>query len=433
MAIDLKSGLLAIALVALPAIAYADGPQRFDDRLSGGWGGWRGWLLDRGFDFTLGYTTETAGNAQGGTKQGVRYTDQWSLGLTVDLQKLLQLNDARLQISITDRNGRNLSSDEHLGSLQQVQEVYGRGQTWRTTQLWYDQSYFGKALDWKIGRLTMGEDFADFSCDFMNLAFCGSQPGNLVGNYWFNWPVSQWGTRVKVAVPDFGYAQLGAYEANPGYLTRAYAFTLADPPNATGAIIPAEVGWLPSFGGAQLQGSYKFGAWYNTSNTPDVFENTQGQPLTIAGGTPRGRDGAYGAYINFLQKLTNPSPDDPKRGLSAFLNATLADRRTAVTNSQIALGVQYGGPFDIRPKDDIAIAFARTHVNGRVSEAEELEDAAGLGPVPIQSSEYESELYYTVHLTDWFNLRPNLQYIHRPGGIAQTDDVVLGLKTTLNF
>jgi len=433
MAIDIRLVLLAIGITAFPTLVRADEPAPFGDTLTGDWGGWRSRLFEDGFNFTFGYTTETAANLQGGTNEGVRYTDQWTLGATLDLDKLLGLNGARIQITLTDRNGRSLSNDEHLGSLQEVQEVFGRGQTWRITQFWYDQAYFDKALDWKIGRLTVGEDFASFSCDFMNLAFCGSQPGNVVGSYWFNWPVSQWATRLKAALPSFGYVQLGAYEVNPGYLSRSYAFNPGDPPGATGALIPAEIGWLPSFGARQQSGSYKFGAWYNTSKTPDVVENTEGQPLVVDGGQPRGRDGAYGAYINFVQKLTTPSPGQPDRGLSAFLNVTIADRQTATLDNQIATGIKYVGLFDSRPRDDIALAFARTHVNSRVRAAEELENAAGLGPVPLQSAEYETELYYTVHATDWLNLRPNIQYIHQPGGIRQTDDVILGLKTALRF
>jgi porin len=427
----LQLSLLAIGIAACPAFVEADELQSYDDTLMGDWGGWRSRLRNDGVDLTLSYTTETASNVQGGAKVGVRYTDQWTLGATLDLQKLLRLNDAVLQISITDRNGRNLVADEHLDALQLVQEVYGRGQTWRITQFWYDQSYFDKAVDWKIGRLTEGGDFASFSCYFQNLTFCGAPPGNLVGNYWYNWPVSQWASRVKVAVPNFGYVQLGAYEVNPSYLQRAYAFDPGDPPGATGALIPFEAAWLPIFG--QLAGSYKFGAWYNTSSTADAVLNTQGQLLALNGGQPLMRNGAYGAYINFLQRLTPPSADEPDRGLSAFFNATVADRRTASVDSQIAVGIIYGGPLDSRPKDDIGLAFGRTHVNDRVAEAEELQNAAGLGPVPVQHSEYATELYYTIHLTDWLNLRPNLQYIHEPGGIAQTDDIILGLKTNLNF
>jgi porin len=421
----LELPILAIVIAAMPGFVQADEQVPYANMLTGDWNGWRSQLHDDGFDFSVGYTTETAGNVQGGAKQGVRYTDQFAFGATLDLNKLLGLNDAHLQISITDRNGRNLSSDVHLDTLQLVQEVYGRDQTWRITQFWYEQAYFDKALDWKIGRLTVGEDFASFSCSFQNLTFCGAPPGNIVGNYWYNWPVSQWASRVKADVPNFGYVQLGAYEINPSYLTRAYAFDPGDPPGATGALIPAELGWLPTFG--QLAGSYKFGAWYNTSSTDDVVENTQGQLLAIDGGQPMQRDGAYGAYINFLQQLT------PGGDLSAFFNVTVADRRTATIDSQIALGITYQAPFNIRPKDDIGLAFGRTHVNDRVAEAENAQNAAGLGPVPVQHSEYVAELYYTIHVTDWLNLRPNLQYIHQPGGIDQTDDIILGLKTTLSF
>jgi porin len=165
-------------------------------------------------------------------------------------------------------------------------------------------------------------------------------------------------------------------------------------------------------------------------STADVVENTQGALLALNGGQPLERDGAYGAYVNFLQQLTNPSPGT---GLSLFFNWTVADRRTATIDSQVAVGIEYQGPFDIRPKDFIGLAFGRTHVNDRVAAAQEAENAAGLGPVPVQHAEYATELFYNISLTDWLNLRPNLQYIHQPGGIDQKDDVVLGLKTTLTF
>jgi len=117
MTFNVKSAfLLVIGIALLPAYARANETTPFSDSLTGDWGGWRSRLRDDGFNFTLGYTTETASNVQGGTKEGVRYTDQWSLGSTLDLDKLLGLHDSHLQITVTDRNGRNLSSDEHLGS-----------------------------------------------------------------------------------------------------------------------------------------------------------------------------------------------------------------------------------------------------------------------------------------------------------------------------
>jgi porin len=312
--------------------------------------------------------------------------------------------------------------------------VFGRGQTWRITQLWYNQTYFGGALDWKVGRLTVGEDFASFSCEFMNLTFCGAQPGNLVGDYWYNWPVSQWAGRIKANLTAFGYVQFGGYEINPNWLTRRYAFYFGDPPGATGALLPAEIGWLPNFGPDQLPGSYKFGAWYNTSRTADVVENTQGGLLPVAGGAPLQHNGAYGAYVNFQQKLTKAPPDHPDQGISVFFNATFADRNTANLTNQIALGVFDTGPFDTRPTDQFGIAFGRTHVNGRVAAAEVAQNAAGLGPVGVQYSEYVWEIYYKLHAADGIYVQPNIQYIHNPGGVSKNKDVVVsGLKLSVRL
>ena len=108
-------------------------------------------------------------------------------------------------MTITDRNGRNLGADAGIGNNMLIQEVYGRGQTWHMTQFWLNQSFLDNRVQWKFGRMTVGEDFASFSCDFQNLTFCGSQPGNLVGSYWVNWPTSQWATRLKVNTSEQTY------------------------------------------------------------------------------------------------------------------------------------------------------------------------------------------------------------------------------------
>jgi len=48
---------------------------------------------------------------------------------------------------------------------------------------------------------------------------------------------------------------------------------------------------------------------------------------------------------------------------------------------------------------------------------------------PEQDKEYNAELHYGFHLTDWITIRPNLQYIWDPGGVREVDDaLVFGLK-----
>ena len=430
----MKRSVLLLTVIVSSGTVFAD--DAGSKRLTGDWGGVRTDLERSGVDLELNYTTETAYNAAGGTKHAVRYTDQWAFSGSFDLDRLLGLHDAEFKLTITDRNGRNLSDDAHLGTLQQIQEVFGRGQTWRLTQFWYDQKYFSGQLDWKIGRLTVGEDFAAFSCEFQNLTFCGSQPGNIVGDYWFNWPVSQWASRLRYNIDDgAGYFQVGAYQVNPGFLEDdADAVLPGNPSGTTGVLIPVELAWSPQVGQDRLPGSYKIGVWYDTSTANDVFEDINGDPAVLTGLPFGRRHGRYGAYVNLEQQVMRFDADDPSRGLSLFLNATVADQRTATIDNQVALGVIRKGAFDLRPNDEIALAVGRTHVNSRVADGERLVNGAGLGPVDVQDSEYAMELYYGLQATDWLMARPNLQFVSDPGGTSHNKDVlVIGLKTSIDF
>jgi porin len=342
------------------------------------------------------------------------------------------------QITLVDRTGRNLAADAGLGTLQLVNEVYGRGDIMRLTQFWYDQKLFNDVLDVKLGRVTVAEDFFAFSCDFINLTFCGGAPGNIVGNYIFNWPVSQWGGRAKANIAGFGYVEIGAYDINPNYLSTSPDIALAPtfPHGSTGVMIPVEAAWLPTFG--HLAGTYKIGAWYDTSRADDVFYNTAGQPLAIAGGSPLRDTGRYGGYISFKQQITaDPTGADPAHGIFLFLNATFADDRTSTVDRQIAGGLLYHGPFDWRPNDDIGFAIGTTHVNSRVANGQTLANAFGIGPGYVQTGELATELFYGCQVTGWLNLKGGVQYIHNPGGYNNfgnySDVFASELRVTVSF
>ena len=423
---------LLAALILVCGTARAGAPQPFSPQLFLDWRDIREMLSQEGIDFRIGYVSETATNPQGGSQQLWRYTDQWTFWTHLDLARLFGVPRGEFDIIITDRNGRNLSADAHLDSLQQVQELYGRGQTWRWTEFWYEQSSPKGRLDWKIGRMPVGNDFAAFSCDFMNLTFCGSAPGNIVGSYWYNWPVSQWATRVKATWPGFGYVEIGAYAIDPSLLLTRNALNLGNPSGTTGVLAPVEIAWLPAFRG--LAGSYKIGGWYSSATAPDVVDNTLGEPLVIEGGAPLVHHGQYGAYVNFEQRLTAPNGRGSPRGLSFFVNATYADRRTSTLDSQLSLGILYTGPIAARPRDELGVAAGETHVNSRVAAVERLQNEEGEGPVPVQTSEWAGEIFYDVHLAGWLDLRPNFQYVAQPGAVAgRRGDVIFGMRLAMSL
>jgi porin len=425
----MKQATLAAAIsvaFAAPSIAFAaDTPY-----LLGDWNGARTRLADEGVTFNLGYGSQIAHNTSGGTDNLTRYSDQWVLGTELNLQKLWGWQGGKFNITVTDRNGKDLSTDAGLGTFQQVQEVYGRGQTWRLTNFFLGQTLMDGRLNLKVGRMNIGSDFAAFSCDFQNLTFCGSQPGNIVGSYWANWPVSVWAGVAKFNTTKETYVQLGVYQVNPSYVDDSYNVHKGLYPNfpdgTTGALIPLEFGFTPANGFHGLPGSYKVGAWYNTSDSADLMLDQNRQPLGSTSVGALQRDGAYGAYINFSQQVTGVAGG---KGATVFLNASQADKFTAATDSQVAVGLSYQGAFD-RPADTIGVALGTTHGNGRRANAQRVAGSA----VVNDGYEVAAEVFYGWTPLKSVTIRPNLQFIKHPGGTSQNDDaVVLGLKTSIAF
>jgi porin len=434
-------GLAAFGTLALGTSAQAQtaDASTYDfwtsPNLLGDWSGLRTRLHNDGIDFQLNNVTEVVGNASGGTKQRVDTAGQFVFGATFDLQQIAGLQGAKFQMTVVDRYGRDLASDTGINSLQLVNEVFGRGDIARLDQFWYDQQFYGGLVDFKVGRVTVAEDFFTFSCDFVNLTFCGGAPGNIVGNYIFNFPVSQYGGRLKMNLPDFGYVEVGAYDINPAYLDKQADIALAPtfPGGSTGVMVPVEIGWKPHFG--NLAGSYAIGAWYDTSQAPDVFLDIHGQPLALSGLTGQTDTGRYGGYVEVKQQLTaDTRGGDPSRGLTGFFNLTLADDRTSTQDRQIAAGLLYHGLFDTRPSDDIGFAVGATHVNGRVAQGEAIANANGVGPGFVQGDEKPLEVFYNYQATGWLVVKPDLQYVIDPGGISSASNaVILGARFTTTF
>jgi porin len=402
-------------------------------QLTGDWGGVRTNLGNKGFTLDVGYVGEMAHNFDGGTQSITRYTDQWMFGGGIDFEKMGLIKGGHFQVTITDRSGQNLGAEAGIGNDMLIQEVYGRGQTWHLTQLWYEQIFGDGRLAWKIGRLTVGEDFASFECNFQNLTFCGAQPGNLVGDYWVNWPTSVWATRLRYKINQEMFTQIGVYQVDPSYVDDNYAkrkgLRIDFPPGTTGAMIPLEFGWTPKVNG--LPGSYKVGVWYNTAVANDVYQDQNGDPRGETGLPPMQHHDQYGIYGTFQQQITGTETDP---GVFVFLNITQTDLDTAVLDRQISLGSEYQGVFG-RRHDAIGLAVGTTDNNARVANYVAQNNArTGSNQIAGGGSEVASELFYSYSPIASLFLRPNLQYIVTPGGASENPNAfVAGLKSGVAF
>jgi len=396
--------LLALSC-SLSSVHAADAFDANSPWMFGDWNSKRTELQQKGYDFSFGYTGELATllDSENHSSHGTEYADQFAIGTHVDLEKVLGWQDTEAQITITERNGRSLSqtSDALDGHLSSTQEIWGRGQTWRLTDFWIKKKFLDQKLDIKVGRFGEGEDFNSFDCDFQNLALCGSQVGNWVGDQWYNWPVSQWAARVKYNIQPDLYAQVGVFEYNPENLERGKGWNLSTD-GSKGAIIPAEVVWQPNLGIAQLPGEYRFGYYYSTADAPEILHAEQ-------------TSHKQGGWIVAKQQLTTHH-GDKNRGLTGFVNVTVHDSDTNNIGNMQNIGLVYKGAFDARPKDEIALGVARISINDDVNDTQTVQ----------QDEEYNAEIYYGVHATNWLTIRPNIQYIHHVGAYKNGENAWVG-------
>ncbi|WP_189338304.1 carbohydrate porin [Sphingobium sp. SCG-1] len=406
-----------------PSPATADTQERPGEGLLEDSGGVRSRLAASGLLITARYASESAYNIAGGDRKLLRETGQFDVSARFDLHRLAGIEGGRVQAAITYRRGRDLGADANLGVLQQVQEVYGRGQTWRLTQFWYEQSFAKGHVAIKVGRSNPGEDFAAFSCHFQNLSFCGSPPGNIVGDYWYNWPISQWSARVRVNLANGAFAQVGGYEVNPRNLrNRLFNWHFH---GARGVLVPIELGWSGTSSRTGRVSAVRIGGWYSSADADDLLLDIDRQPRLLTGLDPLRRSSRYGVWVMGQHQLTGRAENGKSvTGLSVYVNLTQTDRRTAITDNQIAAGLFHKGLIPRLPGDVLGIGVARTNVNGRAVRGRMLP----IGPGGLDA-EYAAEVYYSLHPTKWLELRPNLQFVNQPGGQRNAPNVgIIGLK-----
>lgn len=340
-------------------------------------------LKAQGIDLSMGGVNETVYNVSGGYRNVVDQASQFALGAKFDLEKLANWQGAMIGVTFVDRFGQNQAALAGIETLQLTNEVWGRGNIVRLTEFYLQQKLFDDRLEVKVGRLPVGGDFFFQHCDFLYLGLCGGQPGNILGSYIYNWPISQWAGVVKFNITNELAFRYGIFDLNPLYLslTPNYALLPTYPSHSIGALNMFELNWKPSWSGRASD--WRLGGWYANVTADQVVTNVNGMPALTSGlpsGAPHDQAvGRNGFYYSIYQQVTAPPKGDEKHGLYVFSNGAVGDAATSFLNWQVNGGIIYHGPFDWRPKDEVGLGASATNVNPRVANAEILANALGRG------------------------------------------------------
>lgn len=412
-----------------------DAPDK--DHLLGDWGGLRTRLHDSGVDLSLGYIGEGAAVVSGGKRHGVDYAQQLELQVDVDWEKIAGLKGLKTHTIFVNRMGRSAAHDYAGDELFQIESIYGgtHHAPIHLVEFWGEQK-IGSA-DLAAGRLAVGEDFATspLYCEFMSTTVCG-YPHSLPAKTGFSvFPNSTWGARLRLHPGGRLYLQGGAYQVRPklgGRWGFDWGFS-----GTTGAYLPVEIGWEPTFGSASLPGHYKAGAALDTSNYPDEAFDAEGMPFVTSQAPPRTHGSRHSWYL-LADQMVARHGDGGTNGLILLSGYVHSAPETSQLTDFAFGGFVDQGAIEGRPDDTIGIMLSYVKASDRVALTQTLQEQRNLPLTPPapgpQTHELVVEARYGVALAPGLELMPDVQYIIRPSASSRVANAVaLGLRATASF
>jgi porin len=389
--------------------------------LFGDWGGLRQKLVESGIRPRLILVTDLAGNPSGGRSHSATAPSSVELSLFFDLEKIAGLKGGSVFASFSHRWGDSLSAT-YIGNTFSTQQIYGF-QTYRVIDVSYQQKLFGDRVELRLGRFAGMDDFlvSPYNFGLMQNAFCGNPFGILLNAPGMSAYYGTWAALGKVKPTKRSYVMTGVYNGDPRVRENRYHGVNLSLHGPLFAISEAgyQVNGLP--GDSQRLGNYKLGAWYDNATLTD-FES---------GASERGSWGFYGLFDQVLVPWGSPGSN---RGLGVFGSATVApDSSIQQLPLFVTVGVSARGMFDARPRDVVSFGLASGHFS------EDLQRAQRHGPsTPAESvpdRETILELTYRFDLLKGaYFIQPDLQFIHRAGGISDFKNaLVLGGQFGITF
>lgn len=397
------------------------------DRMLGDPLGWRSALTDRGVALHASLAIDWVKVLRGGANtEGDSWLHVFNANITVDTERLLDFKGGTFFANFQNQHGDAPSLD--VGDWQGTNSNEAEGLT-KLSEIYYQQILLDEKVQLKLGKLDAANDFnyTDNGLEFLHNGMAWS-----VTN--FAQPTvdtNAFGGNVFVYPCDRFYAGLGVYDgaSQEGKLTgKLGPKTLFDEPSDLYFAGEAGLLWEELLGRA-MPGRLSVGAWGHTG-TFDRFD----------GGTDSGTSGFYVTFdlILWSENIgdyergevagqgTEDQPagteEDDDQGVGVFAIYGWAEPDVSVVEHHVAFGGAWKGPIPTRDDDTTGIGASLAIFSD--------EDGAGVD----DEFELAIEAFYKVQITPWFSLKPDLQYVINPGGLAsQRNAVVATVRAEIAF
>lgn len=419
----------------------ATGADGATAHLLGDWGRFRNVWSDAGFDFTVQYIAEVAGNTSGGIKRGTAYNGLLAVAVDGNFEKLAGWRGGLLHAAMLYPHGRS-PSELYVGDLFVLSNIDATDEP-RLFEFWFEQSIAGDRLSVRAGQIAADQEFA---CTERGALFCSSAFG------WF--PIA--GANVPAPVYPQGAPGVRlAWHPHDDFFAQAAVFDGdVNPLNANGretnpngvkvcldegafAIFETGYSWERLRDEAK-PGSLKVGGWYHTATFDHSRLDEAGLSLAdpLSSGNPRRLDGNWGVYLVCEQTLWNKPSEENESGreVGVFSRFGYAppDRNTLEFYAEA--GITCTGLLPVRDEDVCGLGVAYGQMSRELRRLGRDANGFNASNDPIPDHELAIEFDYKCQVMHGWNLQPAVQYIIHPGGSAVLENaLVVSLRSTMNF
>jgi len=387
--------------------------------LSGDWWGIRNNLSESGLNFEFVYTGELFSNVYGGNNRGTTTLDNIDIIFYSDLEKSLGWGNTNLLVYFLGNNGG--SPSDLVGTSQGVSNIEAFP-TWKLYQILLKKYFFDKQFSIAVGLYDMNSEFdtRETSRIFINPSHgIGAEIAKSGLNGPSIFPTTSVALRFKYEFKNGNYFQTAVLDGAPGNLYNPHGTQIVFNKN-DGLLLITEFG-IDNRIDEKLNYKIGFGVWgYTHDFKRNNFIGYSKNIISL--------EKNYGFYLTAEKKFASYFKNRSK-SLYGFIRIGYANKNINPVDFYFGTGIKIIGLYSGRYDDELGFALALSH-NSLVYR----NSTVILQNVSIKTFELNLELTYSMQLTPWLNIQPDIQYILNPSYTTHSKSAfVVGSRMQLNF